>query len=65
MFAIGSGQPSKAYCDGYSRRNFLRVGALGVGGVMLGDLLRAEAAAARGHGDAARVMHLMALKDAL
>ena len=24
-----------------------------------------EAAAARGHGDAARVMHLMALKDAL
>src|SRR6516164_3970388 len=33
-------------CDGVSRRNFLRVGALGVGGLTLADLLRARSAAA-------------------
>jgi hypothetical protein len=32
-------------CDGSSRRDFLKVGALGVGGLMLPDLLRARAAA--------------------
>jgi hypothetical protein len=31
-------------CDGTSRRDFLKVGALGVGGLMLPDLLRARAA---------------------
>jgi hypothetical protein len=30
-------------CDGLSRRNFLRVGALGLGGLTLPDLLRAQA----------------------
>lgn len=33
-------------CDGSSRRDFLRVGALGLGGLLLPDLLRARAAAA-------------------
>jgi hypothetical protein len=33
-------------CDGTSRRDFLKVGALGLGGLMLPDLLRARAAAA-------------------
>lgn len=33
-------------CDGRSRRDFLRIGALGTTGVMLPDLLRARAAAA-------------------
>src|SRR5262245_62713506 len=33
-------------CDGVSRRNFLRVGSLAVGGLTLADLLRARAAAA-------------------
>jgi hypothetical protein len=33
------------YCDGISRRSFLRIGALGFGGLMLPDLLRAEARA--------------------
>ncbi len=33
-------------CDGSSRRDFLKVGALGLGGLMLPDLLRARAAAA-------------------
>lgn len=36
------------FCDGVSRRSFMKVGALGVGGFMLGDLLRAEAAAGIG-----------------
>src|SRR5437763_6929066 len=32
-------------CDGSTRRDFLKVGALGMGGLMLPDLLRARAAA--------------------
>ena len=31
-------------CDGSTRRDFLRVGALGVGGLLLPDLLRVRAA---------------------
>jgi len=38
------------YCDGVSRREFLRAGALGLGGLSLADLLRHEASA----GSAAR-----------
>jgi hypothetical protein len=34
---------SNAYCDGISRRNLLRVGALGIAGLTLADVLRAEA----------------------
>src|SRR6185436_6919583 len=34
-------------CDGATRRDFLRVGALGLGGLALPDLLRARAAAAQ------------------
>src|SRR5213078_1945252 len=30
-------------CDGVSRRDFLRIGALGVGGLTLADLLRLKA----------------------
>lgn len=36
------GQSSR-FCDGISRRNFLRIGALGLGGLSLPQLLRAEA----------------------
>lgn len=36
---------SQRYCDGLSRRGFLKVGALGVGGITLASLLRAEAIA--------------------
>jgi len=35
------GQPHR-FCDGVSRRNFLRIGALGMGGLNLAELLRAE-----------------------
>ena len=31
-------------CDGIARRDFLRIGALGMGGLTLPQLLRAEAA---------------------
>ncbi len=34
--------PSIRHCDGVTRRIFLRAGALGVGGLTLADLLRAE-----------------------
>src|SRR5687767_12851606 len=33
------------FCDGVSRRNFLRIGALGLGGLALPQLLHAEAKA--------------------
>ena len=39
------GNRIKGFCDGLSRRNFLRIGSLGLGGLSLTDLLRAEAAA--------------------
>jgi len=42
MFTVpGIHQPQ--FCDGSSRRNFLKVGALGFGGLTMPDLLRAEA----------------------
>lgn len=34
---------SSQFCDGISRRNFLRIGALGLGGLALPQLLQAEA----------------------
>jgi hypothetical protein len=39
--------PRHRYCDGLSRRSFLKVGALGAGGLTLPGLLRAEAASGR------------------
>ena len=48
MLTIYNGGPGGrarrgGFCDGVSRRNFLRVGALGLGGLTLPQLLRAEA----------------------
>jgi len=40
------GSRNGAYCDGASRRDFLKVGALGLTGFTLSNLLRARAAAA-------------------
>lgn len=37
------------FCDGLSRRNFLKVGALATGGLTLADLLRLEAQASSTH----------------
>jgi uncharacterized protein (DUF1501 family) len=39
--------PRTRYCDGVSRRSFLKVGALGVGGLTLPQLLRAEGKSGR------------------
>ena len=47
MFTIWDRAESRN-CSGVSRRNFLKVGALGIGGFTLADLLRAEAAAGTG-----------------
>jgi len=35
---------SRRFCDGVSRRNFIKIGALGMGGLALPQLLQAEAA---------------------
>ncbi len=37
------GQPSGRFCDGFSRRDFIRIGGLAMGGLGLPQLLRAEA----------------------
>ena len=42
MLKINSPRKARA-CDGSTRRDFLKVGALGMGGLMLPDLLRARA----------------------
>jgi hypothetical protein len=36
--------PKNRFCDGVSRRNFLKIGALGLGGLTLPQILHAEAA---------------------
>jgi hypothetical protein len=44
MLTVLAQAPSgRRFCDGVSRRNFLRIGALGMGGLALPQLLRAEA----------------------
>jgi hypothetical protein len=44
------------FCDGVSRRNFLKIGALGLGGLALPDLLRAESNAGLRKGHKAVIM---------
>src|ERR671913_447327 len=44
MLKVDAGQSGR-YCDGVSRRNFLQIGALAIGGMTLADVLRAEDAA--------------------
>lgn len=39
---LGPRPGDSAFCDGVSRRNFLKIGALGMGGLSLSQLLRAE-----------------------
>ena len=43
MLTIYNSRPNGGFCDGVSRRNFLKIGALGLGGLSLPQLLRAEA----------------------
>jgi hypothetical protein len=46
----------KRFCDGLSRRSFLQVGGLALGGLTLPSLLRAEAAAGRGKSERSVIM---------
>ncbi len=58
MFTIWSGQKDR-FCDGVSRRSFLQAGAMGIGGLTLADLFRAEAQAGIGSSDKALInIHL-------
>src|SRR3984957_20118014 len=52
----GSGQ---RFCDGLSRRQFLTVGGLALGGLSLPDLLRGEKAAGRKSGSRSIIMIYM------
>ena len=54
------GNSSGRFCDGVSRRNFLKIGGLGMGGLALPELLRAEAAAGVGRSHKALIMIYMA-----
>jgi hypothetical protein len=50
------GKRSKSLCDGFSRRNFLKIGGLGLGGLTMSQLLRAEAAQGLGSSEKAVIM---------
>ena len=50
------GQSTARFCDGGSRRDFLQVGALGLGGLALPQLLQAEAAQGVRHSHKAVIM---------
>src|SRR5262245_51665924 len=45
MFSIPG--PQSRFCDGMSRRTWLRVGGLALGGLSLADILRAETASGK------------------
>src|SRR5215510_5734304 len=46
MLTVYANAPTtRRFCDGVSRRNFIRIGALGLGGLALPQLLEAEALA--------------------
>lgn len=48
--------PKQRFCDGLSRRNFLKIGGLGLGGLSLSQLLKAEAGAGVGRSHKAVIM---------
>ncbi|MFO1485651.1 MAG: DUF1501 domain-containing protein [Verrucomicrobiaceae bacterium] len=55
MLSIYS-KSSGGFCDGVSRRNFLKIGGLAMGGMSLNDVLRAEAAQKTGKSHKATIM---------
>jgi hypothetical protein len=48
--------PKQRFCDGVSRRNFLKIGALGLGGLTMSQIFRAEAQAGIGKSHKAVIM---------
>lgn len=54
-----TGTDKSRFCDGVARRDFLKIGAMGIGGFTLADLLRAEAKAGIGSSNKAVInIHL-------
>jgi hypothetical protein len=51
-----AGRAQSSYCDGVTRRDFLRIGALARGGLSLPELLQAEAQAGTGRSHKAVIM---------
>jgi len=56
MLTLLSNQAAKGYCDGLSRRSFLRIGGLGLGGLTFPELLRAESEQGRGKSQKAIIL---------
>ena len=56
MLTLFSNTPSRGFCDGHSRRSFLRIGALGLGGLTFPQLLRAESEQGRGKSQKALIL---------
>src|SRR5688572_31064997 len=56
MLTIRNRGSNSGFCDGVSRRNFLKIGALGMGGLTLPQLLRAEAQSGTRKGHKAVIM---------
>jgi Protein of unknown function (DUF1501) len=50
------GQKQRGFCDGLTRRNFLKIGSLAMGGLSLPQILRAEAANGVGRSHKAVIM---------
>src|SRR5688572_1717107 len=44
LSVLANGSRSRRFCDGVSRRNFIKIGALGMGGLALPQVVHAEAA---------------------
>jgi Protein of unknown function (DUF1501) len=55
-----NGSPHSGYCDGVSRRDFLKLGGLAMGGVSLPQILAAEAQAGVGRSHKAIIMVFLA-----
>ena len=48
MLKISAGGKGGGFCDGIARRDFIRIGAMGVGGMTMANLFEAEARAGVG-----------------
>ncbi len=55
MFTI-EGRSRNRFCDGIARRDFLKIGSLGIGGLSMSQLLRAEAANKTGSSNKSVIM---------
>src|SRR5438132_11970625 len=59
MLTIGGGARSR-FCDGVTRRDFLKIGGLALGGLSLPRMLRAEAKAGVGSSNKSVIMVFLA-----